>query len=780
MTVMVASETQRRQARIGWFVAVVALLGLTAFLMRGWLMGGLPTSSRREALTELTIVWMFKQELLQGRLLSEWNALWFSGFPWLRFLAYPLYYMVAAVSAWSDIPLAAAMVAFFFAALAGSGLAMFGYLNHILDDWRAALVGAVIYEAFPYHNHVGVETWIHAAFWVLLPLSLWFIELARAKGYQRAHYLILTGVALGCFPVLSSEYALLAGPFVVLYLTLSEWRDVRHKARRFWAALGGYALVGLVALGVACFFVLPALFEVRYVGIYAKHGAGTTFTDHLVREYSVTPALVWYAIARRLHLPTDSVGLPGIVQSFWSVAWYPGVVTTALAALGLGGLRRHFAARAASVCLVLSALLATGPTNPLNFFTHIPVIGRLSPFRGLLLVAMFAATLAAFGVRWLLRAKRLVWLSWVSWAILLALVVADYAPSASAYQTTEAYFSADEREAYTWLSRQQKPGRLWEVSTLPRDLYLRTFTLSLCSRPRYMGYYDNGAPLYTWQQTTWTDLRTALHLHTVRYVLLHVGEAESDRVAPLIGDAGYQMAFASGNVQIWENPQVEGYTRFYSQAALDLTQDFHHPFVALPGFVWRHIAMVTPSLSSLDEQDPITLKEFKYMLVDDAAARVTVSPDRLQNATGRLVIDTEVATLDPAPEVQVSARIERLPFKAIQIDLQAPTKGILSLSESWYPHWRVRVDGQPRPILRVNWAQMGVWLEPGQHHVEFYYQRPWYVLVGYGVTTAFVLGLIVWWTWYGGYALNRPQRILWPDLSDRSSETPITSIQKDA
>jgi hypothetical protein len=42
------------------------------------------------------------------------------------------------------------------------------------------------------------------------------------------------------------------------------------------------------------------------------------------------------------------------------------------------------------------------------------------------------------------------------------------------------------------------------------------------------------------------------------------------------------------------------------------------------------------------------------------------------------------------------------------------------------------------------------------------------------------LGLIVWWTWYGGYALNRPQRILWPDLSDRSSETPITSIQKDA
>ncbi len=85
---------------------------------------------------------------------------------------------------------------------------------------------------------------------------------------------------------------------------------------------------------------------------------------------------------------------------------------------------------------------------------------------------------------------------------------------------------------------------------------------------------------------------------------------------------------------------------------------------------------------------------------------------------------------------------------------------------------------QPRPILRVI-GPRGRLLEP-ETQVEFYYQRPWYVLVGYGVTTAFVLGLIVWWTWYGGYALNRPQRILWPDLSDRSSETPITSIQKDA
>jgi hypothetical protein len=218
-----------------------------------------------------------------------------------------------------------------------------------------------------------------------------------------------------------------------------------------------------------------------------------------------------------------------------------------------------------------------------------------------------------------------------------------------------------------------------------------------------MGYYDNGAPLYTWQQTTWTDLRTALHLHTVRYVLLHVGEAESDRVAPLIGDAGYQMAFASGNVQIWENPQVEGYTRFYSQAALDLPK-ISTIFCSVARFRLAAYCDGVAVFVFSRRAGSHHAQRVQVMLVDDAAARDALSPDRLQNATGRLVIDTEVATLDPAPEVQVSARIERLPFKAIQIDLQAPTKGILSLSESWYPHWRVRVDAAASHFAR-DWAQ---------------------------------------------------------------------------
>jgi hypothetical protein len=44
---------------------------------------------------------------------------------------------------------------------------------------------------------------------------------------------------------------------------------------------------------------------------------------------------------------------------------------------------------------------------------------------------------------------------------------------------------------------------------------------------------------------------------------------------------------------------------------------------------------------------------------------------------------------------------------------------ILVLAENHYPDWRVRVDGEEAPLLRVNHSLMGVAIERGEHGVEF-------------------------------------------------------------
>ncbi|MBC7235760.1 MAG: hypothetical protein H5T69_07940, partial [Chloroflexi bacterium] len=55
-------RSRRARAHVEWLVALVIVVAATTWLMTNWLSGqGLPTSHRRESLTDLTITWMFRQ-----------------------------------------------------------------------------------------------------------------------------------------------------------------------------------------------------------------------------------------------------------------------------------------------------------------------------------------------------------------------------------------------------------------------------------------------------------------------------------------------------------------------------------------------------------------------------------------------------------------------------------------------------------------------------------------------------------------------------------------------
>jgi hypothetical protein len=57
--------------------------------------------------------------------------------------------------------------------------------------------------------------------------------------------------------------------------------------------------------------------------------------------------------------------------------------------------------------------------------------------------------------------------------------------------------------------------------------------------------------------------------------------------------------------------------------------------------------------------------------------------------------------------------------------VNAPAEGVLVVSDLWFPHWRVTVDGAAAPLLRANYAFRGVLLKPGAHEVAFEYHSPW-------------------------------------------------------
>ena len=68
---------------------------------------------------------------------------------------------------------------------------------------------------------------------------------------------------------------------------------------------------------------------------------------------------------------------------------------------------------------------------------------------------------------------------------------------------------------------------------------------------------------------------------------------------------------------------------------------------------------------------------------------------------------------------------------------------LLLRSENWAPGWKAKVDGQPVNVLKVDCVLQGVWLETGEHSIEFYYQPFGYPL-GFWIGVIIILSMIIW------------------------------------
>ncbi len=102
----------------------------------------------------------------------------------------------------------------------------------------------------------------------------------------------------------------------------------------------------------------------------------------------------------------------------------------------------------------------------------------------------------------------------------------------------------------------------------------------------------------------------------------------------------------------------------------------------------------------------------------------------LDTTTTALVeTDLPVSPVTAPPKVLSSERTANRELFLVQAD----EPGLLVRSETWAPGWLAEVGGDPRDVLRVNCAIQGVWLEKGDHEVQFEY-APLGWRVGYPVS----------------------------------------------
>lgn len=83
--------------------------------------------------------------------------------------------------------------------------------------------------------------------------------------------------------------------------------------------------------------------------------------------------------------------------------------------------------------------------------------------------------------------------------------------------------------------------------------------------------------------------------------------------------------------------------------------------------------------------------------------------------------------------------------------------GLLNISEIWYPAWKVKLDGQPAELLRINYCLRGVAVPAGTHTIEMSYD-----------STAFNIGM-----WITIFTLMITIGLLTFDWKRRTRDKPI-------
>ena len=92
----------------------------------------------------------------------------------------------------------------------------------------------------------------------------------------------------------------------------------------------------------------------------------------------------------------------------------------------------------------------------------------------------------------------------------------------------------------------------------------------------------------------------------------------------------------------------------------------------------------------------------------------------------------------------------------VQLHCRFESAGYLVIAESWSPRFRVRIDGEERPLLRLNHAFQGVAVAAGDEEIRFRYETSPLTRASIAVSALSWLSLLG----FGGVALLRRSRML--------------------
>ena len=691
-----------------------------------------------------------------------WTPLLFAGFPAAADPQsqsfYPLARLLALSGAWNTYVVSAYVLA---------ACCTYGYVFTLTRSVVAALGAGLVYSMSGFFiAHLGHTTMVHTAAW--MPLLLWALE--RMRGTGRAAWILLASAAVCVCAVAGHPqmfcYMLMVGAGYALVVARSAVSGSRWYYR---TSLMAFA----VGLGLAAIQLLPAA-ELAMLSQRATMDFAGFISFALPWRESIQllfPYLFGAVPQSPYHIPY--FGTWGLTET----TGYCGILPLGLALIGVLAHRGETVPRFWIAVAILSVLLALGNATPLARVAYlIAGYNRFRcPARHFVHTSLAVAVLAGLGIAALQRGEADIQrLAGRAAVALLGVVGAGFAVIVLARAPLRA---AAVRKGIAVLSvwPWENPAIGIPVGIAALSALLLSRIARTPARPAGLGLLllliglDLGSFGFFSEWHYWGPHRSELEMPAL--LRTHAVDITSSgaRIFSFMGPLASRDAGAPNLNMLWSIPSADGYTPLTLQRAARLLPGADSAPLGAESQVLNLLAVRYLLVPRRVLTDPVLRAQVDATVdaplpSDDGTKRVrrwrhiedkddvglyqnllgmprawtvprvvTLPPESILLALRRSVMPDgnsfdprAIALVEehidlPASPAMNDAQVKIVSDRNTAVTLQARTAAaaFLVLSDSYYPGWRVAVDGRPVQLYRTNYLLRGVVVPPGEHTVRF-------------------------------------------------------------
>ena len=720
----------------------IVLLPIITLFMFHWWGPGLPISPRGESVPQLSYIWMLRRLWASGDALRGWNPLVLSGEPTATARVYHLHLSLAAFSSASGLSPEWVLKLVQWGATLLAGLGMYDYVRQIKGSRGAALVAATLFALFPARVMLTVESLFVTCAWAGLPWAFSTYERMRRSQGSPLRPAIIWALPLAWIALTGTQWLLLLFTPLALYVILREgcaWLNDTQRARQTWSIkrmLLTTSITAVSLIALTLFYYLPSLLEkdLLWSAHYFQAYPATS-------RWSVPWSLLLKILVRRWTPGFDPLGWD-LARIFPNATWYLGWVACVLALLGAARLRKWPHTVPLLGILLVSMLLVAGPSiahNPAYFIVRrIPYIldSVRNSFRYFWPASFALAALAGLGVDLLVPPRSKAAWHWLVSLAIVSLVIVDFWPLTQAYGICDGYLNDDQIAIHRWLDEAKGSERYWAPFQLkrPGQHYADTsYGIRYDERASVNDdeYHTPSAPYRAtlmYGQALRGEVEASeglsptaqaiLDLANVRYMTVQLWpDVYKETVTGLIDTGRWRVISDTEQVDLLENLTTRPYVHTYD-AGIPFKGTDDALLHILPQALARGYALVEQPGQAFEP----ALVENSLRFLDESGLQATSS----------------------IPNTQGQFAVARLKSDEIWVQFRAQAPFLMMVSETWYPHWQVTVNGEECPLLRLNGNYLGVYVQQSTGHAIFRYRHPWYVWLGYAISLTTAIAAIVY------------------------------------